>query len=100
MINKVVISCFLFGSVSMHKIEFISSFFTKFWLISSKVLKIAKIPVFSNRLNAGIFFSDIFKFLVTIYPYIFLQLLFLACLTSVSSMSYMNKPRIFPKSLK
>ena len=41
MINKVVISCFyqiliLIGSVSMHKIEFIPSFLTIFWLFSSK----------------------------------------------------------------
>ena len=41
MINKVVISCFLpvlilFGSVSMHKIEFIPSFLTNFWFFSSK----------------------------------------------------------------
>ena len=38
MINKVVISCFLIliGSVSMHKIEFIPSFLTNFWLFTSK----------------------------------------------------------------
>ena len=40
MINKVVISCLtvliLIGSVSMHKIEFIPSFLTNFWLFSSK----------------------------------------------------------------
>ena len=41
MINKVVISCFfpvliLIGSVSTHKIEFIPSFLTNFWLFSSK----------------------------------------------------------------
>ena len=41
MINNVVISCFyqfwfLIGSVSMHKIEFIPSFLTNFWLFSSK----------------------------------------------------------------